>query len=187
MVHGVGFSAAPQDGGLRGGAHISSFQHGICHSAVVKSVVVLWFNIRLPERLITWRSEFKSSSGVMCYLRSLKGFAHDQRVKPYEIYVIFLHRSCVLNVKYFTLGSHGRRGRLLGVNPPSYCVAGPTQHHGGGAVLTRYGSPRSGAVRPQCIIGTQISDILDVTRTRLRDHATRCSASLLSGRMPSTS
>ena len=41
--------------------------------------------------------------------------------------------------------------------------------------------------RPQCIIGTQISDILDVTRTRLPDHAARGSASRLSGRMPSPS
>ena len=29
--------------------------------------------------------------------------------------------------------------------------------------------------RPQCIVGTQISDILDITRTRLRDHATSLS------------
>ena len=42
-------------------------------------------------------------------------------------------------------------------------------------------------IRPQCIIGTQISDILDVTRTRLPDHAARVSGSRLSGRMPSTS
>jgi hypothetical protein len=41
--------------------------------------------------------------------------------------------------------------------------------------------------RPQCIIGTQISGILDVTRTRLHDHAARCSAPLLIGRMPSAS
>jgi hypothetical protein len=33
--------------------------------------------------------------------------------------------------------------------------------------------------RPQCIVGTQISDILDVTRTRLHDHAARVSASRL--------
>ena len=29
------------------------------------------------------------------------------------------------------------------------------------------------AIGPQCIIGTQISDILDVTRTRLPEHAAR--------------
>ena len=47
--------------------------------------------------------------------------------------------------------------------------------------------PLKDGFRPQCIIGTQISDILDVTRTRLPDHAARVSGSRLSGRMPSTS
>lgn len=39
--------------------------------------------------------------------------------------------------------------------------------------------------RPQRIIGTQMSNILDVTRTRLPDHAARVSASRF-WRMPST-
>ena len=56
-----------------------------------------------------------------------------------------------------------------------------------GTGVSALGDPILAAIGPQCIIGTQISDILDVTRTRLPDHAARGSASRLSGRMPSTS
>jgi hypothetical protein len=46
-------------------------------------------------------------------------------------------------------------------------------HWPGGSNKSGGGRARPEACWPQCIIGTQISDILDVTRTRLPDHAAR--------------
>ena len=83
------------------------------------------------------------------------------------------------------LTNSGRTINLLS-NATGATISGGKEGGGSASGLGGAGASNKGT-RPQCIIGTQISDILDVTRTRLPDHAARVSGSRLSGRMPSTS